>query len=346
MPQWKAMAPFRVHVAMGDPQAPLATMLEVLDHVGLLSSQGTLAPWAQLVSMGDHFDWGPPSKRERATLDGLSVLSWLSSHPEEQVALLLGNHDLARVCELGAFEDDAAFLTARAEAERAFAGGQADAELLARDYSCFSMEQRRMVELLLRSGRFRLAHAHQDLLLLHAGATTADLEAVGVTGETAEVVAAGLQAFLAARVAAWTGGRLGIEPWHLPGDAARGNARGALVHRPAEPGAAKPEDLEGPPRRRFDPRSLPTGYAQVIGHIRDEKCRQTMGPWCEAAPAGDGPLRSLVIEGQAVAYRAGCHPGARLYFTDGGMNHASPDRYQLLDLDTRRPYQPRRPAWA
>jgi hypothetical protein len=66
-----------------------------------------------------------------------------------------------------------------------------------------------------------------------------------------------------------------------------------------------------------------------------------MPGWCEAAPAGDGPLRSLVVEGDQVSYRAGCHPQARLYFTDGGMNHTTPGSYQLLDLDSRQPFIPR-----
>ena len=65
-----------------------------------------------------------------------------------------------------------------------------------------------------------------------------------------------------------------------------------------------------------------------------------MPAWAEASAAGDGPLRSLVVEGAAVAYRAGCHPGARLYFTDGGMAHTPVQRYQLLDLDTRQAFSP------
>ncbi len=352
------MADFRVHVAMGDPQAPFSTMLEILDHHGLLSGQGTLVPHAQLVSMGDHFDWGPPAAQERATQDGLALLSWLGGHPPEQVVLLLGNHDLARVCELAAFEDQAAFAEAQAQSVRAYRQGKVDpeaqaallerypflpdAELLARDYACFSQEQRRLVELLLREGRFRLAHAHGELLLVHAGLTAADLEAVGVAAGTPAEVAEGLQAFLQARVAAWTGGRLDLDPWHRRGDASRGNGRGALLHRPADPATARPEDLAGPPRRRFDPRTLLPGVPQVIGHIRDGKCRTTMPGWAEPVPAGDGPLRSLTVDGEAVAYRAGCHPGARLYFTDGGMAHAPVDRYQLLDLDARAPFRPAR----
>ena len=47
---------FRRHVAMGDPQAPFATVLAVLDRHGLLKNDGQLRDDVQLVSMGDHFD--------------------------------------------------------------------------------------------------------------------------------------------------------------------------------------------------------------------------------------------------------------------------------------------------
>lgn len=352
------MTRFRIHLAMGDPQAPFETMLEVLDHAGVLSNQGALLPEVQLVSMGDHFDWGPPSARARAQTDAVALVSWLSAHSHEQVVLLLGNHDLSRVSELARFSDDAAFALARAEADRAYRLGDvdleaqsklldaypfiADAETLARDSSTFTTEQGRLVELLLRSGRFRLAFEHQGLLLVHAGVTHGDLDAVGVDASSAATAAAGLNAFLDERIAAWTLGPFDLSPWHRAGSAEQGAARGALVHRPADPQAAPAEDFSGPPRRRFDPRQLPSAFSQAIGHVRDNKCRQLMPRWCETQPAGDGPLRSLVVEGEAVRYVAGCADAARLYFTDGGMAHARPERYELLDLDTRRPFSARR----
>lgn len=348
------MPQFRLHLAMGDPQAPFATVLELFERAGVLSEQGTLAADVQLVSMGDHFDWGPPSARERATQDAIALVSWLVAHPAEQVVLLLGNHDLARVAELAAFADDAAFEAARTEADRAYRLGRVDAEaqarlleaypflcdaeLLARDYSAFCAEQGRLVELLLRGGRFRLAWEHAGLLLVHAGVTQGDLDLLGVDGGSAAAAATGLNAWLDERVARWTRGPLELEPLHQPGSAARGGARGALVHRPADPSHATAADLAGPPRRRFDPHELPSAFPQAIGHVRDGKCRALMPDWCAGAAAGDGPLRSLVVEGAQTRYVTGCEAGARLYFTDGGMAHTRPERYELLDLDTRRPF--------
>jgi hypothetical protein len=280
-------------------------------------------------------------------------LSWLAAHAPEQVVLLLGNHDVARVGELAHFADDAAFEAARARADLAYQSGKVDAEAqakflvdypfvanaesVARDFSCFSSEQRRLVELLLRTRRFRLAHAHGGLLAVHAGVTSDDLAAVSVSGDDAAQVADGLNAWLDARVAAWVDGPLDLKPFHQAGSAKGGEGRGALFHRPADPTYASAADLEGPPRRRFDPRRLPAGFAQVIGHIRDGKCRETMPAWCEKVAAGDGPLRSLRITGDQVEYVNSCRDDARLYFIDAGMLHTSPERYQLFDLDRRRP---------
>ncbi len=344
-------ASFRHRVAMGDPQAPLAHVLRVLDVHGLLDGD-RLRGDVQLVSLGDHFDWGPPEVRDDATADGLALLTWLASHPAEQVVLLAGNHDLARVCELSHFADDAAFQEARRLADEAYRLGDVDdarqaqllgrypflpdAECVARDFSCFSVAQRQLVTALLRSRRLRLAHAHQGLLLVHAGVTVDELSALELPADSAEAIARALNAFLDDRVMRWTQGPLSLEPLHQPGDAQRGEGRGALFHRPVDPAYAKPGQLDGPPRRRFDPRRLPHGVPQAIGHVRDGKCRDEMPRWCE--PGGqDGPLRSLTITGDAVRYQLGCADDARLLFLDGGMRHVAPEAYQLLDLDRRQP---------
>jgi hypothetical protein len=348
------MRSFRARLAMGDPQAPFTTVLEILDRAGVLSEQGTLSPDVQLVSMGDHFDWGPPSARQRVATDGIALLSWLAAHGPEQIILLLGNHDLARVGDLEPFHDDAAYESAQAQADRAYRLGKVDreaeakfledfpflpdAESLARDYSTFTTEQARQVELLLRSGRFRLAFECAGLLLVHAGVTRSEFEAAGIDSSSAASAAAGLNALLDERVGAWSSGPLGLQPLHQSASAVGGLARGVLIHRPADPARVDPRHFEGPPRRRFDPRELPGSFPQVIGHIRDDKCRELMPDWCEEKPVGDGPLRSLVVDGDSVRYAGGCAQGARLYFTDGGMAHARPGTYQLLDLDTRRPY--------
>lgn len=355
-----------LQVAIGDPQAPLETFFEVLDSHGLLGEDGRLRPEVQLVSMGDHFDWGPPHERERATRDGLGLLSWLAAHPADQAVLLLGNHDLARVGELARF-DDAAFEVARAEADAAYRQGAVDpaleraflarypdlpsAEVLARDFSTFCQAQRRLVTTLLRARRFRIAHSPAaDLLLCHAGVTRDDLEAIGVPAERqhrADEVAAALNAVLDEAVARWAQGPLELEPLHRAGDARRGEGRGIFYHRPSHPDHEAPELFAGPPRRRFDPRRLPPGLTQGIGHIRDKKCRELLRGWASPEPALDGPLRVLRTDGEQVRYaRLSAVPGLRgvkaaseavLLFLDGGMSHCPPTTYELLDLGSRRP---------
>ncbi len=343
---------------MGDPQAPFATVLATLDRHGLLGPHGRLHDDVQLVSMGDHFDWGHASERKKATEDAIALLAWLSAHPPEQVTIIAGNHDLARVCELAPFTDDAAFETAWAMASAAYRAGTPDeeasaqfleryphvpdAECLARDFSCYSSEQQRLVIELLRTRRLRLAHAHAGLLLVHAGVTEEDFALMGQQPATAEEAAANLNAFLDARVAPWTGGALDLTPLHLPGSA-KGVARGVLFHRPAVP--TGDWQFSGPPRRRYDPRRLPAAFPQAIGHIRDKKCRELMGAWADELPPVDGVLRSLRIEGETVKYSRGTSPDARLYFLDAGMNYPAATSYELFDLDRRKPLQPRS-KWA
>lgn len=335
------------HVAIGDPQAPFETFLGILDRHHLLGEDGRLRADVRLVSLGDHFDYGHAEHRERAAAEGEALLSWLAAHDATQVTILLGNHDLARVGELAGFSDDR-FLAAHREARRLY-DSNADAtdflaqhpsvpgaECLARDYACFTASQRVLVTELLRTRRLRLAHAHAGLLLVHAGVTVDDLDRLGLEAHDAATVANGLNAFLDGRLASWSDGPLDLEPLHQTGSAARGEGRGALYHRPCDPSTQAPEKLEGPPRRRFDPRRLPAAFPQVIGHIRDGKCRELMPAWSPAGRGVDGPLRSLVVEGESVVYRPGCQPGARLYFADGGMLHAA-KTYELFDLDRRAP---------
>ncbi|MFO0597238.1 MAG: metallophosphoesterase [Myxococcaceae bacterium] len=349
-------ARFRVHVAMGDPQAPTTTVLSILEAHQLLGADGLLKPDVSLVSMGDHFDWGKAHERAEATADGTRFLSWLAAHPPEQVVILAGNHDLARVGELSPFATDADFEEAWVLAAAAWRGGTVDeptqqrflaryphvpdAEAIARDFSCFAVEQRRLVTELLRTRRLRLAHAHRGLLLVHAGVTQAELAGLqpGAAPATAEAAAQQLNAFLDQRVDRWEDGPLDLTPLHRPGSARGGIARGVLFHRPARPPETPDPQFEGPPRRRYDPRHLPAAFPQAIGHIRDKKSRELLKDWADAAPAADGPLRSLEISDDGgVRYRAGTHPGARLYFLDAGMSHVSPQRYELFDLDARAP---------
>jgi hypothetical protein len=344
-----------VGVAIGDPQAPLHRFFEVLAHHRLLGADGRLRPHVHLVSMGDHFDWGPAAQRAQATAEGTCLLWWLSAHPADQVTILLGNHDLARVEELADFSADA-FAQAQAEAMAVWKGGQPleaeeaaftarwpqlpDSEALARDYACFEVSQRALVSVLLRECRAQIALERGGLLLVHAGVTRDDLALAGLPthGDAAQTAQA-LNGWLQARVAAWSGaGPLELSPLHQRGTAAGGEGRGIFYQRPSNPMLEPAARFAGPPARRFDPRRMPLQLTQAIGHIRDDKCRALLGPWAVGEVAGDGPLRSLTVEGEEVRYQAGVQSGAHLLFLDGGMSHAKPQDYALLDLDRRAPY--------
>lgn len=325
---------FRRHVAMGDPQAPFDTVLAVLKQHRLLDPTDRLRDDVQLVSMGDHFDWGPPEQRARATGDALRLLEWLTSHPREQVVLIAGNHDLGRVCELAPFGSDAAFEAAHEAAVQVYRHGAdeaaflaryphvPDAECLARDFSCFSVAQRTVVERLLAERRLVLAHAHRGLLLVHAGVTVDDFARIGASPRDAEEAAHALNA-------------ADVKRLHQPGAASTGVARGVLFQRPAFP--TDDPQFHGPLRRRYDPRRLPPEFPQAIGHIRDKKCHELLGPWARDAAPVDGPIRSLRVRGDDVDYARGAMTDARLYFLDGGMLHVAPERYELFDLDARAP---------
>lgn len=344
-------------LAIGDPQAPLDRFLGILDRRGLIGGDGRLKPEVFLVSMGDHFDWGSKDERERAGEDGLALLSWLAAHPPDQVVLLLGNHDLGRVGELARF-DDRSFALARAEADVIYkkVGGDSSlearfrslhpdlptTEIAARDFSAFRAAQRARVEALLRTRRFRAAHAAAPRLLLqHAGVTSDELEALGLRerdGGDANAVASALNGALDAAVDAWDGkSPLSIGVLHVPGNAATGEGRGIFYQRPSNPAHEDAALFAGPPRRRYDPRRLPRGLVQAIGHIRDGKCRTLLAGWHDGAAAEDGPLRHLVTDGTSVRYARGTPPSwapesSGILFLDGGMSHADPARYELLDL--------------
>lgn len=345
-------------LVVGDPQAPLETFLEALALRGLIGPDGRLLPETQLVSVGDHFDWGRPADRARATRDGLALLAWLAAHPPDQVVILAGNHDLGRVGELVALDDEG-FARAHARAAAIYGPEGVDAaleaaflaefpmfptaEVAARDLSCFCVAQRALVSALLRAGRLRLGFAaHADCLVVHAGLTLQELDALGLTREErahAPTVAAALNAALDAAARAWTGGPFAIPHLHEPGHAAVGEAGGALFHRPADPRLGRAADFEGPRRRRYDPRLLPAGLVQVVGHVRDHKCRALMPAWADEEPARDGVLRTLRTDGSRVAYGHGIAepaPGeAALWFVDAGMNHLPTHAIPLLDLDRR-----------
>jgi hypothetical protein len=344
-------APRALRIAVGDPQAPLETFFGVLDAHGLLAPDGRLSPDVALYSMGDHFDWGAVAEADQAGADGLALLAWLASHPPDQVHLVLGNHDLARVGEMASF-DDATFREARALAARAYATHDAvaeeallrrfpalpSAEVAARDFASFSVAQRELVALLLASKRFRLAFAvAPDVLLTHAGVTTGNF--ARAEAADARAIAAALNRRLDEAIAAWKGGPFAIPGLHEPGNAASGEGGGILYHRPTS-APITPANAN----RRFDPRQLPRGITQVVGHIGDEKCRALMPAWSVGEPA-DGALRTLVTNGDQVRYATGVHPAerdeARIVFTDGTMRRTGAGAYEVLDLDAMSPFVPR-----
>lgn len=360
-------------LAIGDPQASAPRFFDILDRHGVLTPDGRLIDDVHLVSIGDHFDWGAPTQRSEAAADGLAILAWLAAHPPDQVTILLGNHDLARVGEVAAF-DEATFAQAQAEADALYfdASGkrreidpEAEAgfrerypalpgvEAASRDLSTFRVSQRELVRALLGARRLSLATAAGSALLLcHAGVTVEDLERLGLNASeqaSAPAVAGALNAALDEAFGRWDGlSAFAIPGLHQPGSARAGEARGILVNRPGKPGLKKKgrpggaQDYEGPLRRRYDPRSLPVGLTQAIGHIRDDKARRLLGSWVDGEPGSLGSLRHLRVRGKRVRYAAGVPKertgdGATLVFIDGSMRDADPARYELLDLDRLAP---------
>jgi hypothetical protein len=349
-------------VAIGDPQAPIDVFMKILDEHDLLGEDGRLKPEVALTSMGDHFDWGGANESKRASVEGLEILAWLAAHPRDQVTILVGNHDLARVGELARF-DDATFARAQAEALPAYAQKDpelekrfvahfpdlASSELAARDFSAFAVAQRELVVMLLRDRRLRIAQAvARNFMLSHAGVTIDDLDAVHLPQKRradATEIAYALNAILDAAVDRWDGSPMRIEGLHRPGDAANGEGRGIFFHRPVHhdgPSEAPKTQLQ----RRYDPRRLPLELTQAIGHVRDGKCRSLLGEWADGEPSIDGLLRVLRTDGERVTYARlrSEKPSASstlsskmatLLFTDGGMSYARPGEYQLLDLDSR-----------
>ncbi len=362
----KPREPAALAVAMGDPQAPLARVLEVLDRHDLLSDDGRIHERAALVSMGDHFDWGAPEQSAFAAESGFALLAWLAAHPDDHVTILVGNHDLARVGELAPFDDET-FAEARTEARalrsiRIGAPGRAERRhaflarfpslpsvgVAVRDLSTFEARQKDLVGMLLREGRLRASKAAApDLLLIHAAVTPDDLDAIDFPEGAARADAFALERALDTRfqraIASWDGATpLAIGPLYRPGNYEEGESRGVFVQRPADPAVGELPLFDGPPRRRFDPRGLTPGLTQVTGHIRDQKCRDLMPVWSDDDPPRDGPLRHLWTDGRRIRYRVGLprgdEGGALLLFADGGMNHAAPADYELLDLGTRQPF--------
>jgi hypothetical protein len=350
--------------AMGDPQAPFASVLALLERHGLLDPHGALREEVGLVSIGDHFDFHDHGGRSLAEVgrDGLDALRWLAEHPPDRVVILLGNHDAARVMEL-AFESDATFAAARALAERCLAAGAPPAltrefeaafprlarpGLAQRDYGAFSVAQRALVQRLLLAGRMRLActgrlEGGRTALLTHAGVTCAEVDELGVPTR-AEAIAEALEARLAAAVARvrapWERGELAaldLEPLHFAGQ--RGcEGGGLLYHRPSGE-ADDTGDAAPVAPRRFHPRELPRGLVQICGHSGHKRCRKDLASWLApaAAPRTHGGLRTLAVGAGRIVYsesvEAPRDEEATLYLIDIEMNAPEVTDYPLFALD-------------
>ena len=345
---------------MGDPQAPFAKVLEVLDRHQALAGD-RLAPDVTLVSIGDHFDYDP---RDPVTAgqEGLRLLRWFADHDPAQVVLLLGNHDAARVMELAALTDDdaarARALAADPVRYRVELPELPPPGVIGRDYASFSVAQRALVSELLLAGRFRLAAVGEmadrgAVLITHAGVTSRELAHLGLLGsEDPARIAAALEAFLAAAVARvradWELGvptPLSLEPLHTAGG--RGlEGGGLLYHRPSNPASGSVFDPDRP--RRFDPRTLPSGITQIAGHSGHAKCVHELGAWCtDAARARKhGGIRTLTVVGGQVTYDAGLGAdplvalggwsggdgAAELILVDGELRRVPADEVALLPL--------------
>jgi hypothetical protein len=348
---------------MGDPQAPFAKLLEVLDIHGAIAGD-RLASDVVLVSIGDHFDYDFRDWRT-AGQEGLRFLRWLASHDDDQVKLLLGNHDVSRVMELVAISDER-FAAARAFAHALDHDGARKARFLAafpelpspglagRDFASFSAEQRALMMELLLAGRFHLALTGElpdgrAALLTHAGVTNRELGMLGMLGAPAEphAIAGALQAHLARAVERvrddWTRGiptPLSLEPLHVAGVPGE-EGGGLLYHRPSNPerpDADRSWELAVERPRRFDPRTLPVGLVQIAGHTGHGKCLEELGAWStEAARQREhGGIRTLRLADGTVTYDLGVPAPASdvadLILIDGELRRLPPAEVALFPL--------------
>lgn len=356
---------------MGDPQAPFAKVLEVLDQHGALTGD-RLAADVVLVSIGDHFDYDLHDPHGAAA-EGLRLLRWLASHDKAQVHLLFGNHDASRVMELASL-DDAEFtrarLLARSIDETEHRDGKPAAKartlgefrpafpalpapgVVGRDYAAYTTEQRALVAELLLAGRFHIALTGEladgrAALLTHAGVTARELALLGQPVPTPAAIAAALEAFLTAAIERvrddWSRGTytpLSLAPLHVTGcDGEEGG--GLLYHRPSNPDRpdADPAWSLAPTRpRRFDPRTLPRGLTQVAGHSGHAKCVHELGPWVAASARTrkHGGIRTLRVTGDTVTYELGIAPPADgvadMILVDGELRRVPAHEVALLPL--------------
>lgn len=340
--------------AMGDPQAPFERVLEVLRAHDLLDDADRLRADRGLVSMGDHFDFPPREGQTlaQASQDGTTTLSWLAAHPPEQVVILFGNHDAARVMEL-AWETDASFAEARRMAREApdsfhEAFPRIPTPAIAeRDYSCFAEHQRRAVQRLLVEKRLQLGvvglRGGMPMLLTHAGVTEREVELLGVGTDPAKLASA-LARHLGQAVehvrASWQRGdlrALDLRPLHEAGTTGV-EGGGLLYHRASLRGEA--DWRPGPAPRRYHPTRLPRGLVQVCGHTGHHKSLEELDGALlseDAKARKRGGLRTLAVGASGVRYHGSVVPAERgeatMYLVDPEMARLPVSEIPLFELD-------------
>ena len=340
-------------VAIGDPQAPLESLLTALAAHDLLADHGRLRDEIRLISIGDHFDWGPVRDRQRATYDGLRTLAWLASHPADQAIILAGNHDLARVGELFDFSDDR-YERARAEADRAYRDQQPQRseahfcaefdlpswEVASRDLSAFRASQREWVALLLRAGRLRLSASIAGVLFTHAGVSTHELDLLALDARARrdpDAVSLALEERMGRAVRGWRGEPFVIPSLHSPGNI-QGEGAGMLYHRFTVQTPDRWSTRVDGLRRRTHVSALAPALTQAIGHVRDKKSLQLLE--LDATHATVGRLRTLTVHEQRWRYAPRIEPApspdaATLVHLDGALLDCDPEAYELFDVDRR-----------
>jgi hypothetical protein len=291
-------------------------------------------------------------------------LRWLAGHAPDQVVILFGNHDAARVMELIG-ESDASFAAARELAARDGSSAEFHRRfpciptpgIAVRDYNSYCEAQRELVIELLLAGRFRLGIAGaiggREALLTHAAVTAREIALLGLEEACAPaaVIAAHLDARLRSAVAdvaeRWQRGErpaLDLSPLHVAGTTGQ-EGGGLLYHRPSNPlrtGADPAWELDRERPRRYHPSNLPPGLLQVCGHTTHKKCLAELGDWVTPAArthARTGKLRSLVAprDGEgSVTYQLGVAPAVAsndtaLILIDGELAHHGA-AVELLEL--------------
>jgi hypothetical protein len=368
--------------AVGDPQTSALKFFEILHHHGLLAHTGWLRSDCGLIVCGDYFDFKPrpedPSfdtlkkKREWMGNQGLMILKWLTTHPLDHIVVLIGNHDVARVCELDAFDDerfDKAYDLGvellsdvregrlhQEEAQRVFyeAYPRLVSPRIALEYfPAFQARQKEFLRRLLQLRRVQItAHGsirgRKPVLITHAGITTQTLTHLQLKHSTApEHICLEMNRFFFNKAAlslqGWRLGRsspLDLKPLVLPTTREQVGG-GVLSHRPIDPNTCRdPKLLRGLTPARYDPRDLPHGLTQIIGHVGHEKCVEAMPRWLDNKNTHKklGNIRTLQIHKDKVHYNycfvANQQIDTSIFMIDGLMQKCMSQDYEILPLET------------